>query len=182
MDPKSIKVIVRIGKPDAKDVPFVETTADVFKRSAVFGPLLDANEAEQEVFLGKDFNKEDVQIIMDFIKFCHVDGKTEDPPEPEKWSPKDKDIAAKFEIPAPALDLLNIKKAGTEIIDFQRLLQISSVAHFLKMVHIIEGVAQNIAAAIKDKSPEEIQEMLGKEKKFTEEMEQEVIKKFPWLA
>jgi hypothetical protein len=77
---------------------------------------------------------------------------------------------------------LSIKKAGTEIIDFQRLLQISSVAHFLKITHVIEGVAQIIAAAIKDKSPEEIQEMLGKEKKFTEEMEQEVIKKFPWLA
>ena len=181
MDPKKQKVIVFLGGPLEQNLESVETTVDVFKRS-LFASTLDANDAEQEVHLGKHFNKADVQIVFDFIKFCHADGKTEDPPAPEKWSPKDKDIVAKFEIPAPALNLLSIKKAGTEIIDFQRLLQISSVAHFLKITHVIEGIAQTIAASIKDKSPEEIQEMLGKERKFTEDMEQEVIRKFPWLA
>lgn len=181
-----IAVKVFPGKPDQKNGPFIITTGDVMQRSAVFGPLIDITEKEQELYLGTDFTTEDLGLIFEFYKRCHAAGKTENPPAPELYNPRDPESVAKFEVPKDALAVFSSLRTksfdGEDVLYLDKCVQLSNVADFLKMDHAMEGLAQILAEAIKDKAPEDIQVMRGKERKWTEEMEKEVIAAHPWLA
>lgn len=184
---KTIQVKVYPGKPDIENGPFITTTGDVIRRSLVFGPLLANDEMEQDLYLGNPkFVVGDLEIIFKFYTLCHLAGKTDDTPPPEQYNPRDSESVALFAIPEDALAMLSSLRTkgsdGEDCMDLDRLTNLATVADFMGMNLFLEGLAQVIAPNIKDKTPEDIQVMRGRERKWTEEMEKEVIADHPWLA
>lgn len=168
----------------------VTVTQDILARSQVFGDLIpeeDENGTPGEIEIGgEEVPSDHLNVIIQYFTLLHAKGFFKDPPSMEDWNPRGPNAALDFEIPDDALALFsnmlidNTFVPGTKRLDFDRLVAIVNLSEFLKMDSVREAIAQVIAIDLRDKTPEDVQKMFGKEE-FTKEDEEAVFAQYPFL-